>query len=173
MAGNEPEIDPITERICKLISMFGAEENVAKVAFTKLRNLFAQEGISFNDLADVIRKAAKGYYSGEEVIAAADKAKDLGEQEGYAKAKREATLPPEFYDSTNEPNWYAIARYTKEKLTQLKPGFETEFVRDTPEKMLSYGRPRSAKQARWILTFFIRAGGVVPPGIEFDGEHIS
>jgi hypothetical protein len=57
-------------------------------------------------------------------------ARKYSEQEGYAKAKREATLPPEFYDTIGEPRWYEIAKCTKERLTRLKPGFETEFVGD-------------------------------------------
>jgi isopenicillin N synthase-like dioxygenase len=164
-----PELDPITERICKLVRMFGAEENVANVAFAKLRNFFAQETLSFNDLATVIEKAAKGYYSGEEVIAAAAKAKEFGEQSGYAKAKREASGPPEFYDSDGEPRWYEIARFIDERKSRLN-GWERGFVEGDANRgslvvnMAKFGSP-TPKQTKHVLGIFIKLGGTVPPEV--------
>ena len=167
------------KRIGKLVRMLSSSyENERHVALHKLGSLLNEEGLSFNDLGTVIENANGEIealkYSDADMAEVARQMKERGLQEGYQKAKAEKSLPPEFYDSEGSPRWYEIAKYTKEHLTtRLKPGFEEDFVGDAPIKMLSYGRPRTAKQARWILAFFIRAGGKVPSGLEFDGELIS
>jgi hypothetical protein len=166
--------EPIAKRIGKLVRMFGSpSEEEANVALLKLRVLLTQEKLSFNDLATVIENA-----NGEiEEFKYSDTDAEIifkrGVEKGRVEEARKQQAPPDFYEADGHPRWYEMSKYSKEKLTQLKPGFETEFVRDTPEKMLSYGRPKSAKQARWILTFFVRAGGTVPAGILFDGERVS
>ena len=164
--GCEPEIDPITVRICKLVRMFGASDGEATAALAALRRYFAQENLSFNDLAEAIEKVAGGCYTGEELKAAAAKAKQFGEQSGYAKAKRETSGPPEFYDTDSEPRWYEMALFIDERKSRLN-GWERSFVEGDANRgslvanMAKFGSP-TPKQTKHVLGIFIKLGGTVP-----------
>jgi hypothetical protein len=166
------------KRIAKLVRMFGSPSpEEANVALLKLRTLCVQENLSFNDLGTVIENAngeiEQLKYSDADMASVANRMRERGRQEGYEKAQAEKGLPPEFYDADGTPRWYAIADFTAKFPPKFKSGFEQEFVEGTPDKMLNFGAPRSAKQARIILGFFRRVGGVVPTGIMFCGERIS
>jgi hypothetical protein len=167
--GCEPEIDPITVRICKLVRMFGATYGEATAALAALRKYFVQVNLSFNDLAEAIEKVAGGCYTGEELKAAAAEAKEFGEQSGYAKAKRETSGPPEFYDSDSQPRWYEIARFIDERKSQLN-GWKRGFVEGDANRgslvvnMAKFGSP-TPKQTKHVLGIFIKLGGIVPPEV--------
>jgi hypothetical protein len=166
------------KRIAKLVRMFGSPSpEEANVALLKLRSLCVQENLSFNDLGTVIENANGEIealkYSDADMASVANRMRERGRQEGYEKAQTEKELPPEFYDADGTPRWYELAEFTARSMARFKPGFEQEFVESMPSKMLGFGSPRSAKQARYILAFFRRVGGVVPTGIMFCGERIS
>jgi hypothetical protein len=166
--------EPIAKRIAKLFRLLASDfDGEVLNAARKMKQQLSAEGLSFNDIATVIENCNGEIEERKYSDADAEIIFAKGVEKGRIEELRKQQAPPEFYDADGAPRWYEIANFTKATLTQLKPGFEQDFVTDTPAKMLSYGRPRSAKQARWILTFFVRAGGKVPGGIEFDGERVS
>jgi hypothetical protein len=163
------EIDPITKRVCDLIRRFAANESEAKIAVVKLRNFFDREKLSFNNLATVIEKGARGYYTREEVLDASDKSKRLGEQEGYAKAKRETWLPPEYYNADGEVRWYEMVFYIDKHKDRLR-GWDRKFVEGDPQRgsllanIAKFHKP-TAGQIPFVLGIFIKLGGTVPPEV--------
>jgi hypothetical protein len=89
--------------------MFSSPYEDRHVAFTKLEHLLKAEGLSFNDLATVIENCngeiEELKYSDSDMANVAHRMKRRGEQEGYDKARREMTAPPEFYDDHGEPRY--------------------------------------------------------------------
>jgi hypothetical protein len=94
----------------------------------------------------------------------ANRMKKRGEEDGYDKAKREMTAPPEFYDALGEPRWYEIAMHCRNNQAQLRRDWDRNFVEDMPSKLVGYGRP-TTNQAKQLLRIFVMLGGVVDPKV--------
>jgi hypothetical protein len=150
--------EPIAKRISKLIRMFGATEEEAKVAVLKLRSLCTEQKISLNDIAILIENCngeiEQLKYSDADAAAIYARGVEKGRTERPAQ---EAT---EFFDEDGTPRWYEIATYCRENQGHSLSNWEKNFADDMPAKIASYGRPTSA-QARHLLRIFIKLGGVV------------
>jgi hypothetical protein len=149
---------PLAKRISKLIRMFGATEEEAKVALLKLRSLCTETRISFNDIAILIENCngeiEQLKYSDADAAAIYSRGVEKGRTERPAE---EAT---EFFDEDGTPRWYEIAAYCRESRGHSLSDWERNFADDMPAKMACYGRPTSA-QAKHLLRIFIKRGGVV------------
>jgi hypothetical protein len=148
--------EPVAKRIAKLFRLLSSDfDGEALAALSKMKQLFATEGLSFNDLAVVI-ESCNGEIE-ERKYSDAD-AKVIFER-GVEKGRTEAGQKDlEFFDAGGEPRWYDMAVFLQQHVDRLRPGFEKEFATDIAAKMLDY--TPSPKQARIILKLFVKLGGV-------------
>jgi hypothetical protein len=149
--------EPVAKRIATLFRMLssGFEGEVLN-AVAAIKRLLAAEGLAFNDIATVIESCngeieeRKYSDSDAEIIFA------RGVEKGRAEQVRVQAGPPEFYDADGYPRWNAIALFCQKNHRRLRP-IEQGFVDDMAGSTL--WREPSEKQARWLLSIFLRLGG--------------
>ena len=149
----------LANRIGTLIRLLGSNfEGEAIGAATGLRRLLPAEGLSFSDIATVIEgcngeiEERKYSDSDAEVIFA------RGVEKGRAEEarKKELLVPADYYDEDGHPRWNAIAVFCQKNNQRLRPA-EQEFVDDMAGNTM--WREPSEKQAKWLLSIFIKLGG--------------
>ena len=149
--------EAVAKRIATLFRMLssGFEGEVLN-AVAAMKRLFAAEGLAFNDIATVIESCngeieeRKYSDSDAEIIFA------RGVEKGCADQARVQEGPPEFYDADGRPRWNAIALFCQKNHQRLRLA-EQGFVDDMAGNTL--WREPSEKQARWLLSIFLRLGG--------------
>jgi hypothetical protein len=159
----------LARHVGKFIRLMGSDfEGEAIASATGLRRLAHSEGLVFGNLATLIENCngeiEELKYSDADMHEATIVTKQKGEQQGYEKAKREMTAPPEFYDASGEPRWYEIACFCRDNQGHRLNDWEKSFVEDMPGKIAGYGEPKP-KQAKHLLRIFIELGGVVDPKV--------
>jgi hypothetical protein len=149
--------EPVAKRIATLFRMLSSDfEGEVLNAVVAMKRLFAAEGLAFNDIATVIESCngeieeRKYSDSDAEIIFA------RGVEKGRAEQVRVQEGPPEFYDADGHPRWNAIALFCQKNHQRLRP-IEQGFVDDMAGNTL--WREPSEKQARWLLSIFLRLGG--------------
>jgi hypothetical protein len=158
--------ETITKRFGKLFRMLGSSnEFETHAALRKMTTLLKENGLSFNDVATVIENHQGEIEEKKYSDTDAEMIYQKGMEKGRADAAREQTAPPEFYDADGQPRWYEIAVFCDNNKTQLHNDWEESFVADMPGKMMRWGSPASAKQARFLLAIFVKLGGTVDPKI--------
>jgi hypothetical protein len=149
--------EPVAKRIATLFRILSSDyagEVLSAVA--AMKRLFASEGLAFHDIATVIENCngeieeLKYSDSDAEIIFA------RGVEKGRAEQARVQAEPPEFYDADGRPRWNAIALFCQKNHQRLRPA-EQGFVDDMAGNTL--WREPSEKQARWLLSIFLRLGG--------------
>jgi hypothetical protein len=149
--------EAVAKRIATLFRMLSSDfEGEVLNAVAAMKRLFAAEGLAFNDIATVIESCngeieeLKYSDSDAEIIFA------RGVEKGRAEQVRVQERPPEFYDADGHPRWNAIALFCQKNHQRLRPA-EQGFVDDMAGNTL--WREPSEKQARWLLSIFLRLGG--------------
>ena len=149
--------EPVAKRIAMLFRMLSSNyEGEVLSAVAAMKRLFAAEGLAFNDIATVIESCngeieeRKYSDSDAEIIFA------RGVEKGRAEQTRVQAGSPEFYDADGRPRWNAIALFCQKNHQRLRPT-EQGFVDDMAGNTL--WREPSEKQARWLLSIFLRLGG--------------
>jgi hypothetical protein len=151
--------EPAAKRIAKLIRLLASDfDGEVLNAVRRMKQQLVTDGLSFNDIATIIESAngeiAERKYS--------DGDAEIIFRRGVAKGRAEETRnrppdhPPEFYDTDGQPRWNAMAMFCQENHKRLRPG-EQEFVDDMAGNTM--WRQPTAKQAKWLLSIFIRLGG--------------
>jgi hypothetical protein len=145
------------KRIGKLVRMFGSSfENEGHVALSKLKSLLAEERLTFSDIATVLENASGEIEELKFSESDMKEAYGCGIKKGRVEEARRQHGPPEFYDEDGRPRWNAIALFCQKQQERLKPN-EKEFIDDMAAQTM--WREPSEKQAKWILSIFIRLGG--------------
>jgi hypothetical protein len=149
--------EPVAKRIGKLVRMFGSSfENESHVALTKLKRVLDEEGLTFNDLATVLENANGEIEELKYSDADAEIIFTRGVEKGRAEEARKQQAPPDFYDADERPRWNAIALFCQQQHQRLRPN-EQEFIDDMAGQTM--WREPTEKQAKWLLSIFIRLGG--------------
>ena len=150
---------PVAKRIAKLFRLLASNfEGEVLSAVRRMSQQLAAEGLSFNDIAIVIENAngeieeRKYSDTDAEIIFA------RGVQKGREEEARNRQLdhPLEFYDADGNPRWNAVALFCQKHHQRLRP-LEQEFVDDMAGNTM--WREPTEKQAKWLLSIFIRLGG--------------
>ena len=149
---NEPVAKLISKIFRRLASDFEGEQLNAVAA---MKRLFASEGLSFSDIATVIENASGEIEELKFSEGDMDIAFKKGMEKGRVEEARKQQAPPEFYDDCGRPRWNAIALFCQQQ-QRLRPN-EKEFVDDMAAQTM--WREPTEKQAKWILSIFIRLGG--------------
>jgi hypothetical protein len=147
--------EPVAKRIAKMFRLLSSDyDGEALAALAKMKQLFANEGLSFNDIATVIEgcngEIEERRYSDSDAKVIFEKGVEKGRIEAGQKDL-------EFFDSNGHPRWYEIAVFCRDNVERLHKDREKEFVNDMPGKMLNY-KP-TGPQAKWLLSIFVKLGG--------------
>jgi hypothetical protein len=147
---------PVAQRIGTLFRLLASDwEGEVLGAVAAMKRLFAAERLTFHDIATVIENAngeieeRKYSDSDAEIIFA------RGVEKGRAEGRQHQD-PPEFYDIDGQPRWNAIALFCQQQHQRLRP-MERGFVDDMAGNTM--WRAPTARQAKWLLSIFIRLGG--------------
>jgi hypothetical protein len=125
-------------------------------AVRAMKRLFVAERLTFHDIATVIESCngeieeRKYSDSDAQVIFA------RGVEKGREEEARQRDVPPDFYDIDGKPRWHEIALFCQKDMTRLREN-ERTFVNDIAGQLL--WRSPSPKQAKWLLTIFVKLGG--------------
>jgi hypothetical protein len=151
------------KRIGKLVRMFGSSfENEGHVALAKLKSLLGEEGLSFSDVATVIENASGEIEELKFSESDMKEAYGCGIEKGRVEEARRQQGPPEFYDEDGRPRWNAIALFCQRNHERLKPNeekFIDEMAAQTMWRNPSGSDEPYERQAKWLLSIFIRLGG--------------
>jgi hypothetical protein len=145
--------EPLAQRISKLFRQLASDfEPVQLEAIKAMKRLFANEGLSFSDIATVIENA-----NGEiEELKYSDSDAEIifsnGVEKGRAEAERQHQAPPEFYDADGRPRWNEIALFCLKNDARLRSEWERTFSAICREKR-SGARP--AKNRRSICLQYL------------------
>jgi hypothetical protein len=149
--------EPIAKRTATLFRLLSSEHDGEVLnAVRAMKRLFAAERLTFHDIAIVIEgcngelEERKCTDSDAQVIFA------RGVEKGRVEEARQREAPPEFYDSDGDARWSEIALFCQRDMTRLRNN-ERDFVNDMAGQML--WRQPSPKQAKWLLSIFVRLGG--------------
>jgi hypothetical protein len=149
--------EPIARRIANLFRRLSSDFEAEQLAtIGALKRVLAREGLGFSDVAIVIENAEgmieerKYSDSDAEIIFA------KGMERGAEKARAEAAAPPEFYDVDGRPRWNEVAMFCQSQHARLRP-VEQGFIDDMAGNTM--WREPSEKQAKWLLSIFVRLGG--------------
>ena len=151
--------EPVAKRIAKLFRLLASNfEGEVLSAVRRMSQQLAAEGLSFNDIAIVIENAngeieERKYSDTDAEIIFARGVQKGREQEAR---NRQPDHPPEFYDADGNPRWHAVALFCQKHHQRLRPA-EQEFVDDMAGNTM--WREPTEKQAKWLLSIFIRLGG--------------
>jgi hypothetical protein len=152
---NESIAKRVADLVRRLASDFEGEQLNTVAA---LKRTLKREGLSLSDIAIVIESCngaieeRKYSDSDAEIIYA------RGVQKGREEEARNrpADHPPEFYDIDGHPRWNAIALFCQKNSQRLRPA-EQGFIDDMAGNTM--WREPTEKQAKWLLSIFIRLGG--------------
>jgi hypothetical protein len=150
---NEPVAKLIGKLFRRLSSDFEGEQLNVVAA---MKRLFASEGLSFSDIATVIENHNGEIEELKFSESDMDAAFKCGKEKGRVEEACKQQDPPEFYDEDGRPRWNAIALFCQQQQQRLRPS-EKEFVDDMAGKTM--WREPTEKQAKWLLSIFIRLGG--------------
>jgi hypothetical protein len=150
---NEPVAKRIGKLFRRLASNFEGEQLNTVAA---MKRLFASEGLSFSDIATVIENANGEIEELKYSDADAEIIFKRGVEKGRVEEARKQQAPPEFYDADERPRWNAIALFCQQQQQRLRPN-EQEFIDDMAGQTM--WREPTEKQAKWLLSIFIRLGG--------------
>jgi hypothetical protein len=151
--------EPVAKRFAKLFRLLASDfDGEVLSAVRRMGQQLAAEGLSFNDIAIVIENAngeieeRKYSDTDAEIIFA------RGVQKGREEEarNRQPDDPPEFYDADGSRRWDAIALFCQKHHQRLRPA-EQGFVDDMAGSTM--WREPMEKQAKWLLSIFIRLGG--------------
>jgi hypothetical protein len=131
-------------------------EGEVQASIAAAKRLLASESLSPNDLGTVIENANGEIEALKYSDSDADKIYKQGLAEGRAEGVRES---PEFYDENGEPRWHEVAMFCQQNAPRLR-GNEQEFIDDMAGRTM--WREPTEKQAKWLLSIFIRLGGRKP-----------
>jgi hypothetical protein len=145
------------KRIATLFRMLNSEhEGEVLGAVAAMKRLFKAERLTFHDIATVIESCngeieERKYSDSDAQIIFA-----RGIEKGREEEARQRDVPPDFYDVDGNPRWHEIALFCQKDMTRLREN-ERAFVNDIAGQLL--WRQPSSKQAKWLLTIFVKLGG--------------
>jgi hypothetical protein len=151
--------EPIAKRIGTLFRMLSSDfEGEVLGAVAAMKRLFKAERLSFHDIATVIESCNGEIEERKYSDADAEIIFNRGVEKGRVEEarKKEQTFPADFYDVDGHPRWNAIAMFCQKNYQRLGPK-EQEFVDDMAGSTM--WRAPSERQARWLLSIFIKLGG--------------
>ena len=121
-----------------------------------------REGVSLTDLVVTIGgvETSDKKFAKVDVEKAIDVAYRRGLEEGRSEApSKEAT---EYFDADGEPDWYAIANFSLDRIEQLD-AWSQGFIKTNVNRTLDgFTTPKTRKI---LLQIFVRLGGVCPDEI--------
>jgi hypothetical protein len=149
--------EPVAKRIGKLVRMFGAREEEAKVAVSKLRILLTETKLSFNDIATTIENA-----NGEiEQFKYSDSDAEVIFARGVVEGRKQnagPALSAQYFDADSEPRWAEMVKFCQSNpgMTSLNTN-EQEMI-DKWEHKLGYRTP-NRREGGFLLSIFWKLGG--------------
>lgn len=151
--------EPVAKRVAKLFRLLASDfDGEVLSAVRRMKQQLTAEGLSFNDIATVIENAngeiEEKKYSDADAKIIFERGKQKGREE--EARNRPQDHPRDFYDEDGQPRWNAIAMFCQGNHQRLRPN-EQEFVDDMAGKTM--WREPTEKQAKWLLSIFIRLGG--------------
>jgi hypothetical protein len=151
--------EPVAKRIANLFRLLSSQfDGEVLGAVAAMRRLFQAEKLTFHDIASVIESCNgeidEKKFSEADAQVIFERAFAMGRAEEAVKQQRFA--PADYYDADRQPRWDAIARFCQRKSERLRPS-EQKFVDDMAGNTL--WRTPTEKQARWLMTIFLRLGG--------------
>jgi hypothetical protein len=151
--------EPIAKRIATLLRLLASNfEGEVLGAVAAMKRLFAAEGLTFHDIATVIESCdgeiEERKYSDADAEIIFARGVEKGRKEEARKP--EQIVPADYCDADGQPRWDAIALFCERNYARLRPS-EAQFVDDMVANTM--WRHPSEKQAKWLLTIFLRLGG--------------
>ncbi|WP_028164088.1 hypothetical protein [Bradyrhizobium elkanii] len=143
------------KRIATLFRMLSSEypgEILGAVA--AMKRLFANEGLSFHEIANVIESC-----NGEiEERKYSDADAEIIFQRGVEKGRSEQQPPPlDYYEEDGSPRWHEIALFCRNNTAKLKGDWEQEFITDMVSRTLV--KTLTPRQQKFLFAIFVRLGG--------------
>jgi hypothetical protein len=152
--------EPAAKRIATLFRLLASDfQGEVLGAVAAMKRLFAAEGLTFHDIATVIESCNGEIEEKKYSDADAEVIYQRGVQKGRKDEAGKREVAPEFYDADGHPRWNEVALFCQRQHQRLNPK-ETEFIDDMAGKTM--WREPTEKQAKWLLSIFIRLGGRKP-----------